>query len=564
MLGFFSHENAMRQTKPSITSVSEDVWSRASHRHALLRGLLEENQRNHLSVKLVASDLGISVQHTYRLLKKLREEQTTASLLPLPRGPRVGNRRLAVNIEKIIEEVIKKIYLKREKPTLKQVHRYIECECQKSGFNVPSMKAVRSRVATCNSKTLIKKREGKTATEAAFHQIQGSLEADRPLEIVQIDHTKVDLMLVDDITRASIGRPWLTLVMDIHTRMVLGFLLSLEAPCTTSVALALTQAVLPKDSWRAERLIENSWPTSGIPRCIHVDNGAEFHGRSFERGCEQHGIQIAYRPPATPRYGGHIERLMGTLMHRIQALPGTTFSNVVERGDYRSEERACLSFREFERILALEVLGPYHNEIHRGLGQPPIAKWTSSIETTASRHPLDSQAFLLDFLPYETRVIRRDGVRLFNIQYQDGGLAHLLGRPDTRLRVKYDPRNLSSVYVELPDGDHVRVPYADLRREPITLWEHRNAVRCLKDEGRRSVDEASIFTAIREQRAILDEARGLSREARRNVVRREIAQRCADSPSEPNQSQFPAGKAEDDVDRIPMPPPGAHSGVEIW
>ncbi|WP_304516273.1 DNA-binding domain-containing protein, partial [Acetobacter pomorum] len=133
----------MRQTKPLITSVSEDVWSRASHRHALLRGLLEENQRNHLSVKLVASDLGISVQHTYRLLKKLREEQTTASLLPLPRGPRVGNRRLAVNIEKIIEEVIKKIYFKREKPTLKQVHRYIECECQKSGFNVPSMKAVR-------------------------------------------------------------------------------------------------------------------------------------------------------------------------------------------------------------------------------------------------------------------------------------------------------------------------------------------------------------------------------------------------------------------------------------
>lgn len=75
LLGFFSHENAMRQTKPSITSVSEDVWSRASHRHALLRGLLEENQRNHLSVKLVASDLGISVQHTYRLLKKLREER---------------------------------------------------------------------------------------------------------------------------------------------------------------------------------------------------------------------------------------------------------------------------------------------------------------------------------------------------------------------------------------------------------------------------------------------------------------------------------------------------------
>lgn len=173
---------------------------------------------------------------------------------------------------------------------------------------------------------------------------------------------------------------------------------------------------------------------------------------------------------------------------------------------------------------------------------------------------MDSQAFLLDFLPYETRAIRRDGVRLFNIQYQDGGLAHLLGRPDTRLRVKYDPRNLSSVYVELPDGDHVRVPYADLRREPITLWEHRTAVRRLKDEGRRSVDEASIFTAIREQRAILEEARGQSRESRRSVVRREVAHRHAGSAPEP----FPAGATEEDADRIPMPPPGVHSGVEIW
>lgn len=553
----------MRQIKRIITSVHEDAWSKASHRHALLRRLLEENQRSYLSVKSVSDELGISVQHTYRLLKKLGEEQTTASLLPLPRGPRTGNRRLPEGIEKLIEKAIEQIYLKREKPTLKQVHRYIISECQKLALIAPSMKAVRARVAACDPKKLVRKREGKAVAEAMFHQIQGSLEAEKPLDIVQIDHTKVDLMLVDDVTRASIGRPWLTLVMDIHTRMVLGFLLSLEAPSTTSVALALTQAVLPKDSWRAERLIENSWPTCGLPRCIHVDNGAEFHSRAFERGCEQHGIQIAYRPPATPRYGGHVERLMGTLMHRIQALPGTTFSNVVERGDYRSEERACLSFREFERILALEVLGPYHNDVHRGLGQSPIARWTSATEITVSRHPVDSQSFLLDFLPYETRVIRRDGVRLFNIQYQDGGLAHLLGSSDTRLRVKYDPRNLSSVYVELPDGDHVRVPYADLRREPITLWEHRSAVRRLKDEGRRSVDEASIFAAIREQRAILDEARGQSREARRNVVRREVAHKEIERLSGPQQGRSHS-TPENDEDRIPMPAPGTHSGVEIW
>jgi putative transposase len=89
--------------------------------------------------------------------------------------------------------------------------------------------------------------------------------------------------------------------------------------------------------------------------------GPEFHSRAFERGCRQHGIGVEHRPPATPRFGGHIERLMGTLMRRVHALPGTTFSSVAERGGYPSQERAALTFREFERVLALEVLGPYRN-----------------------------------------------------------------------------------------------------------------------------------------------------------------------------------------------------------
>lgn len=374
----------------SVYTVEDRAWTIAVQRSDVLRPLAEKQRLSLCEVNEAARLLQISIPHVYRLIRKLRAEQTTSAMTLQSPGPRKGRRRLPPHIEQIIDQAIDRLFMKREKLTLKRFYGLFVLDCRARGHVPPCFNTVRSRIKARDLKTTVRRRSGKVCAEATFHQIQGSLEADRPLEIVQIDHTKVDLMLVDDITRASIGRPWLTLVMDIHTRMVLGFLLSLEAPSTTSVALALTQAVLPKDSWRAERLIENSWPTSGIPRCIHVDNGAEFHGRSFERGCEQHGIQIAYRPPATPRYGGHIERLMRTLMHRIQALPGTTFSNVVERGDYRSEERACLSFREFERILALEVLGPYHNEIHRGLGQPPIAKWTSSIETAVSRQPLDS------------------------------------------------------------------------------------------------------------------------------------------------------------------------------
>jgi putative transposase len=49
------------------------------------------------------------------------------------------------------------------------------------------------------------------------------------LEAVQIDHTEVDLFLVDETTREAMSvRPWLTLAIDVCTRMVVGFHLSMD------------------------------------------------------------------------------------------------------------------------------------------------------------------------------------------------------------------------------------------------------------------------------------------------------------------------------------------------
>lgn len=60
-----------------------------------------------------------------------------------------------------------------------------------------------------------------------FRQVKAGPRTTCPLQVVQIDHTKVDLELVGDISRACIGRPWLTLVLDVHTRMIIGLQLSL-------------------------------------------------------------------------------------------------------------------------------------------------------------------------------------------------------------------------------------------------------------------------------------------------------------------------------------------------
>jgi putative transposase len=73
------------------------------------------------------------------------------------------------------------------------------------------------------------------------------------MDVVQIDHTLVDVMVVDREHRRSIGRPWLTLAVDVASRAVIGFTVSLENPSALSVSRVLSHAVVPKTSWLADR-----------------------------------------------------------------------------------------------------------------------------------------------------------------------------------------------------------------------------------------------------------------------------------------------------------------------
>src|SRR3546814_9200103 len=46
------------------------------------------------------------------------------------------------------------------------------------------------------------------------------------LQQVQIDHTVVDLMIVDEYDRVPIGRPYLTIAIDVFSRCVPGFVVT--------------------------------------------------------------------------------------------------------------------------------------------------------------------------------------------------------------------------------------------------------------------------------------------------------------------------------------------------
>ena len=497
------------------------------------------------------AELSVSRATLFRWLKRFRDEDRAAALLNRKSGRRAGVDAFAPDLKAIVDDNITNFYATPEKPTLTRLWKRILTDCRANELTPPSIRRLKAYLATLDVEVIVRRREGKARAEARFLGLPGSFAAERAMQFVQIDHTKVDVTVVDPIERLPIGRPILTIGVDVFTRMVVGFYLSLEAPSVTSVALCLTHAVMDKTAWLAERGIAAAWPTSGLPECIHVDNGAEFHARAFKRGCADHGVAITYRPPGTPRFGGHIERLIGSMMGSVHLLPGTHFSNVAEKGDYDPEARAVMTMRELETYLALEIVGSYHAGVHRGLGRPPIAAWREANPMRQERRPRDPLGFLLDFLPFETRVLRRTGIHLHNICYWSDGFAPWVGRDAHKLVVKYDPRDLHQVFVRLGEG-YVAAPTRNLLRPAITLWEQRAALRALRARGRREVDEELIFQAIAAQRALVDNAVRDTSEMRKLRARRA---HLSDRPALPAPASAP-------IDEQPIALP--YFPVEEW
>jgi putative transposase len=309
--------------------IPEADWSEAVRREATVRALATAGVNSQSTVHAAAASLGLSTAQVYRLIARFRRHPVTLSLVVAKPGPKKGVRLLPGEIELRIEAAIDTVFKQPERPTLEKLRCDIRKDCDAAGLKPPSRKAIRARVSARSLKELVKARDGTKAARQKFAPVGPGLRPSHPLAIVQIDHTKVDIQLVDDLAHAVVGRPWLTLVLDVFSRSVLGFYLSFDAPSAAGVALAVGQAVLTKPDWLGERGLDLAWPMHGVPISLHLDNGKEFHSKALKRGCQQHGIRIGYRPPATPRFGGHIERLMGTLMTRVHALPGTTSANVL-------------------------------------------------------------------------------------------------------------------------------------------------------------------------------------------------------------------------------------------
>ncbi|MBD9511993.1 DDE-type integrase/transposase/recombinase [Ensifer sp. ENS10] len=501
---------------PYPDEVDEALWDEACRRAEAVREFLKHRtgKMTAAEVALLATELETSRATAYRLIKLFRAGGTVMSLVDRRRGRPDGHRVLDDKREEIIRNTISRYYLTRNRPSVSQLVRDVQTNCLSAGLRPPHRRTIKTRLEDIDLQKRAKRR-GENDIVKQTQAVPGVFAASRPLQVVQVDHTKADVFVVDEETRQPIGRPWLTLAMDVCSRMVTGFYLTMDAPSRLSTSLCLLHSVFDKSAWLREREITEAWPVAGLPETLHVDNGADFRSRAFKRGCEDAGIAIEWRPPAEPRFGGHIERLIGTQMGKLHLLPGTTFSNAQELGEYDSKRHSALTLRELERYIALDIVGSYHQSIHSSLGRPPIAVWRDHEDQIPLRLPQDRMRFWLTFLPEQERTLRPTGIHLFGLRYWSAALSADVGRAIRRLLVKYDPRDMARVFVRRPSGNFVEARYADVTLPSVTLHEALAARRTLLAKGRQEVSTRTIVGTAIEQRKLVDAAVKKTAAARR-------------------------------------------------
>lgn len=523
LTSMFGAEPHKKQTEAPLAE-----WELAEYRHEKIKHYLQHPESEGAFDELKSS-LSLSVPQTYVLLRQYDENEGPRALVRAKRGRQTGTKFLPQNIEAIISAAIKSEWT-GPGSTIIGVCKRVEEMCRCAGEEAPSYTSVKKRLYEIPESDLARLKVGFKRANDKYSARPKSNISERPLAKWQMDHCVIDCIIVDELTRKPLCRPWATLIIDINSRVVPGYYLSLNSPGSYNVAMAISHAVLPKGKW-IEALGDEDikYPYYGRPEEIAMDNAKEFKCVSFRIAAKKNNIKLAWRPIGKPWWSGHIERLNGTLnISYINFLPGKTLSNVVLRGDYNSEGKACLTFSEF-RLWFARAIQAYHHTKHRMLnGKTPHEKWIEgwTDEKGVLSHPAlidNAKDFIIDFLPEQKRVISRQGIEIWGVRYWSPSLALFVS--NKKYPVKYNPNSLQYVWVN-PSGErYIQVAYSDITRPDVSLEELRAAKRELVRD-RKSVSRVTsgeVFLMVRKNRDLVERSKALTKKAKKSKEHRENA-----------------------------------------
>jgi len=445
---------------------TDGVEDTAMSRFRLLRPVIE----NGVSVPALARTSGVSVP-TLRRWLRLYRAHGVSGLRRRSRSDRGGRHRVSKEMAAVIEGLA----LERPRRSVAAIHRIVRDSTAWNGAPVPSYATVHAVVRAMDPALMVLAHEGPKAYAHAYDLLHRR-EASRPNEIWQADHTELDILVLDEA--GSIVRPWLTIVIDDHSRAIAAYRISTSAPSALQTALALRNAI-----WRKS---EAGWTVCGIPEVLYTDHGSDFTSHHIEQVCAELKIRLIFSTVAQPRGRGRIERFFGTLNTCCLAdLPGY----IAHKGP---PAKANLTLAELDAALRHFILQTYHHTPHSVTGEAPQARWSRGGFLPHMPMSLE-QLDLLLLTVIRPRQVHRDGIRFQSLRYIDPILAAFVGEAVT---IRYDPADIAEIRVYRDDRFLCRAICQELAGETVSL---KDIIRA-RAERRRDLQ-----SIIKSRRSLVDQ-----------------------------------------------------------
>ena len=522
-----------------VTTISDKQWERAQRLFKIIEPLLVTG-RTRAMVEERAKEFGLDPSTVYNYLRAYERNDRITDLVRKERGD-AGNNKLKQVREDLLVDLINTKYLTSQRLKLGTFIELVQKRFEKENLAPPDDGTIRRRIGAIPKFDRDKARYGahyarnNSKPKPGHHRGGGHFLAE-----VQVDHFQPDVILVDDITREPIGQPWITVAIDVFSRIIVGFYISLDPPGAFAVGMCLANAMLSKEPLLRRYKITERYDVWGKIGTVHADNAREWRCKMLDRTADLYHIDLRWRRVKTPPDGAFVESLCDKLKEVFATLPGALPRDSRIRGDEDANERAVLTYDAFEYWALGHIVVVYHKSFHSGINMSPNDKMLQGIfgnetepGTGLPDRFQDEQRVRLDFLPYFERVIQHYGVMLDYITYYDQVLDTYMDSIDPedprgirkkRFKFSRDPRDISSIW--FLDGDmnvYYRIPYQHIARPRISIWEQRLALRTMKALGQAMIDEDAIFAMLETLQLHVREEAAKTTAARRDAQRRRTA-----------------------------------------
>ena len=420
-----------------------------------------------------------------------------------------GRSRLHPEIEEIIDLKIDSVFLARKDCSAEELHNAVFLEVQHRNttrvesewLKVPGLRTIQRRIRGLGGYDVARARYGEREADRAYANLGVSRCPRHILDIVEIDHTPVDALVVDEHRRV-VGRPTITVVLDRKSRVVLGFHLSLAGYGTEAVFAAIQCAIFPKTHLQNRyKELGLRWDCFGWPNTLLMDNGSEFHGDAVEDALRNIGITTEFSKSKDPNCKPFVERFHRTLNYSfIRRLPGATQSHVHKRRGTKPEDEACLTLAELDRAIHIWICSVYHQRPHAGLrGATPMQVWAEGAKSIAPVLRCSPQEVDIEFSHIERRTVQHYGIDHNTFRYTSTRLMSLRAMNPTKweVDVKWPFRDAGHIWVyDDYAQEYFKVPNVETQYAGLTVEQAKVASKVIADSPELKATRAAASAVV--------------------------------------------------------------------